>query len=91
MGLRCLEIRKIVNNKDNKRLSQSKRIESVIKRELLSKLNDVLSENDTVCIEVSANAVTEFLNVLDSDVLGRFEYTQISQTEFIFKNKEINF
>lgn len=89
MGLRCLELKRLAKSESSRRAMVGKQIESNIKRELINKLDGILSDYDSVEIEIAPKVVTEFINILDSDITNKYDYQQIDDNKFIFRNKEI--
>ncbi len=71
----------------------SKKIENKILLELQDKLEEHLSLNDRVMIEVRPNVLGEFINILDDrlEMMYGFEQLEGSGNKFIFYNKEIEF
>lgn len=67
----------------------SKRVESLVLIELKDKLEEYLTDNDKVMIEINPKVVGEFLNILTDTLLAIYDYEQIDSNKFIFYNKEI--
>lgn len=61
------------------------------KAELMDLLSSVLSNNDSVLIEIDDKAVPYFLDILDDPIFNIYEYRQVSQDKYIFVNKTLAF
>lgn len=90
MKLLSLELRKQkIREKKNKSALQSKQLESRLTIELKSKLDNLLTENDRVLMEVNPRVLGEFINILSEQLLTMYDYEQVDKNKFIFYNKEI--
>lgn len=74
--------------KQSKSKYASKRIENLVLIELKDKLEEYLTDNDRVMIEVNPKVVGEFLNILTDSLLTIYDYDQIDENKFVFYNKE---
>lgn len=52
-------------------------------------LSAVLSDMDAVMIEVSAEAVPFFMDVLDDPAFSAYTYMQLADDKYIFRNRTI--
>lgn len=77
--------------KKNNNSANVKRIEGVLKTELLQILEQYLTEMnvDSVEIEVRESEVPDFLSVLSSEALSAYDYEQVTETLYRFTVKEI--
>lgn len=68
-----------------------KRVEGVLKTELVQLLEKYLTEMsaDSVEIEVREQDVPDFISVLGSDMLAAYDYEQLTETLYRFTVKEI--
>lgn len=93
MELLTLEIlresQKQRKNRKSRHNLQSKQIEHRLSTELADKLEEYLSENDRVMLEVEPKFVGEFMNILDERFLSLYDYEQYDKNKFIFSNKEL--
>jgi|BioPla2DNA2_1021312.scaffolds.fasta_scaffold32626_2 hypothetical protein len=87
LTMNYLKQRKLERHTKNK--YASKRIENLVLIELKEKLEEYLTENDKVMLEVNPKVVGEFLNILTDTLLAIYDYEQIDENKFIFYNKEI--
>lgn len=71
--------------------SAAKKAEGALKAELTSLLTKYLAEMnaDSVVIEVAYNDVADFLTIISSDAMSDYEYTQLTETLYEFKVKEL--
>lgn len=55
----------------------------------LNLLSAVLSDKDAVEIELPKNAVPCFLDLLDDPAFEVYQYTQVSEDKYIFRNRSV--
>lgn len=80
--------------KQSKSKYASKRIESEILIELKEKLEEYLTDNDSVMIEVNPKYESEFINILSDSILAIYDYEQVPDAgkgKYIFSNRKIVF
>lgn len=68
---------------------QSKKVEQQLTIELTNKLEEYLSYNDRLMIEVQPKVLGDFINILSSRAISIYNYQQVDKNKFIFYTKEI--
>lgn len=87
MTLEVLKQKKI--NRKAKRNQQSKRLEYLLLLELKKMLEEALSVNDKIMIEVPVKVLSEFQNILSDSLSTLYAYEQIDANKFVFYSTDL--